>query len=344
MTVMEMNAHDERVSSFLDDAMPAAERAAFESELLDNAELRQQVVELRQLRQDVATLPRYSVGEGFAQRVVAAAVAAKANENANISPASHIKTKTARRLAIGGLAIAASVAIMTGTLAWLNRGDEQDKFANNNVPQVEVTETNKAFASVLNSLPADGNVLVVRISSPQGLNAGVALREALAEQGIEKRRPSDQSTGGGLVRKAYKDHLVATTGNDQSKSKPAADALYLQISPDELELALSRLAEPSQKVKFVPEQQLAIAQPPSPHNPSPHNIIGENTAAAESVEGNPNHSLKTAKSADFVQELTPSLFRIPAGGVEPATPAVVPTPAATPKGKVRVLILIENVE
>jgi len=78
MTVTEMNAHDERISSFLDDAMPAAERSVFESELLDNAELRQQVIELRQLRQYVATLPRYSVTEGFAQRVVAAAVAAKA--------------------------------------------------------------------------------------------------------------------------------------------------------------------------------------------------------------------------------------------------------------------------
>lgn len=337
MTVMEMSAHDERVSSFLDDAMPAAERASFESELLDNAELRQQVIELRQLRQDVATLPRYSVTEGFAQRVVAAAVAAKANENANISPASRPQPKTVRRLAIGGLAIAASVAIMVGTLAWMNRGD-QNNLAHNG-PEIKVTETNKAFASVLASLPADGNVLVVRISSPKGLNAGVALREALAEQGIEKRRPSDQSTGGGLVRKAYKDHLVATTGNDQTKSRPAADALYLQISPDELELALSRLAEPSQNVKFTPEQQLAIAQPGTSNN-----VVGANTAAAESVKGNPDQTAKALKSADFVQELTPSLFRIPAGATEAVTPSVVPAPAETPKGKVRVLILIENVE
>jgi hypothetical protein len=335
---MEMNAHDERISSFLDDAMPAAERATFESELLDNAELRQQVIELRQLRQDVATLPRYSVREGFAQRVVAAAVAAKANENANISPATRPQAKTVRRLTIGGLAIAASVAIMVGTLAWMNRGG--DTVAHNNVPKVEVTEANKAFAAVLASLPADGDVLVVRISSPKGLNAGAALREALAEQGIEKRRPSDQTTGGGLVRKAYNEHLIATTGNDKTKSNPAADALYLQISPDELELALSRLAKPSEKVKFVPEQQLAISQPQVPNKGGL-----ENEAAAENVKGNPNQTTKTSQSDDFVQELTPSLFRIPAGDAEAVvTPAVVPAPAATPKGKVRVLILIENVD
>jgi hypothetical protein len=340
MTVTEMNAHDERISSFLDDAMPAAERSVFESELLDNAELRQQVIELRQLRQDVATLPRYSVTEGFAQRVVAAAVAAKANENANITPATRQRPQTMRRATIGGLAIAASVAIVLGTLAWINNRGPVD-IANNR--PVEVNQaTDNPLAPVLAALPADDQVLVVRIKSSKNVAAGTVLREALAEQGIEKRRQGDESTGGGLVRKAYKNHLIATIGNDPNKSKPAADALYVQISPDELELALSRLAQPEQRVKFVAEQQLAIASPKGSNN-----IIGENPAvAAEHVPGNSNPTTKAANNSDdFVQELTPSLFRLPAADVEAAVaPAVMPAPAATPKGKVRVLILIENVD
>jgi len=316
-----MNAHDERISSFLDDAMPAAERAAFESELLDNAELRQQVIELRQLRQDVATLPRFSVREGFAQRVVAAAVAAKANENANMMPAQRPSNKTVRRATIGVVAIAASVLIMIGTMAWNNNRDPID--LTHNQP-AKVESQNKALAPVLAALPAEDQVLVVRITSPKGQAAGTVLREALAEQGIEKRRPSDQTTGGGLVRKAYKNQLAAG-----SETTPAADALYLQISPEELELALSRLSEPG--VKLVPEQLLALEQLKTANGKT-------NQGAAEQVPGNEAVATEPSKQpADFVQELTPSLFRLPkeAGSTMSA-------PAAAPKGKVRVLILIEQ--
>lgn len=333
MTVTEMNAHDERISSFLDDAMPAAERSTFESELLDNAELRQQVIELRQLRQDVATLPRFSVTEGFAQRVVAAAVAAKANENANITPAAQPKPKTVRRVAIGGLAIAASVAILFGTLAWINNKGPVDVAKNgNNVPVVE-QPASSPLAPVLASLPADDQVLVVRITSPKSLAAGNVLREALAEQGIEKRRPSDQTTGGGLVRKAYKDRIDATTSGDATKTTAAADALYVQISPEELELALARLAEPGSAVKFVPEQHLAVGKG-----------FGntKTQAAGELTSENQANAAEPTKKADFIQDLTPGLFKMPKEGTPEITPH--PAPSATPKGKVRVLILIENVE
>ena len=55
---MKNPSHDERISSFLDDALPEAERTAFEAELRTNSELEQQVAELRALRADVALLPR----------------------------------------------------------------------------------------------------------------------------------------------------------------------------------------------------------------------------------------------------------------------------------------------
>ncbi|WP_254508458.1 anti-sigma factor family protein [Anatilimnocola floriformis] len=314
-----MNAHDERISSFLDDAMPAGERSAFESELLDNAELRQQVIELRQLRQDVALLPRYSVTEGFAQRVVAAAISAKANENANITLASTPSSKTVRRATIGVLAIAASLLIMVGTMVW-NNGRKPIDVA------VKPT-TNSAVAPVLAALPGEDQVLVVRITSPKDLATGSLLREALAEQGIEKKRPSDQTTGSGLVRKAYKEKLGT------SDATTAADALFLQISPEELELALNRVAKSGPAVTLTPEQHLAVAS--LPVKPA----VAPNTPAAEDVPGNQAIAAETSKKPEFVQELTPSLFQLPKATGN-ATPSV--SSSAAPKGKVRVLILIEQ--
>lgn len=316
---MEMNAHDERISSFLDDAMPAAERATFESELLDNAELRQQVIELRQLRQDVALLPRFSVTEGFAQRVVASAVAAKANENANISPAP--KAKTVRRLTIGGLAIAASVAIMVGTLAWNNSNRPLD---------VAVAPAAKPLAAVMASLPNQTEAFVLRIESPKDADAGKVLREALAEQGITQLRGTKQAA---FVGNVYRKHLTEVTGNDRSKQAAPAAALYLEITPAELELALERLAQPNSNVKFVPENRLALVPPviPDPANPQ---AIGAGELPAEIAP--------QANTGEFMQELNPSSYRVLK---DKTTPTVVaPQSTAAPKGKVRVLILIENVE
>lgn len=318
---MEMNAHDERISSFLDDAMPAAERATFESELLDNAELRQQVIELRQLRQDVALLPRFSVTEGFAQRVVAAAVAAKANENANITPASRPKPKTVRRLTIGGLAIAASVAIMVGTISYIN----------NRPAMVAVKPAEaKPLAAVMASLPNQTEAFVLRIESPKDAKAGEVLRVALAEQGIVQLRSSKQAA---FVGNVYRKHLTDITGNDRSKQVAPAAAMYLEITPAELELALERLADPKSGVKFVPENRLALVPQviPDPANP-------QATAAGEM----PAEIAPQANAAEFMQELNPANFRLLK---DKTTPTVVaPQSAAPPTGKVRVLILIEDVE
>lgn len=316
-----MNAHDERISSFLDDAMPAAERAAFESELLDNADLRKQVIELRQLRQDVALLPRFSVTEGFAQRVVAAAISAKANENANITPAKKPSNKTIRRATLGVMAVAASVLIMVGTMLW----NRPVNVAHNNPTKVE----NKALAPVLAALPGDDQVLVVRIISPKDVSAGTVLRDALAEQGIEKRQPSDQSTGGAKVGNAYRAMVKGAAG----EKVRAADALYLQISPEELELALDRLAKPGSDVTLKPEQLLSVADV-KPAQP----VVGPNKPAAEDVPGNQAVAAEPGNKPEFVQELTPGLFQLPKEVGHANQPSVSPTP----KGKVRVLILIEQ--
>lgn len=329
-----MSAHDERISSYLDDALPPSERSAFEAELRDNDELQQQVAELSQLQQDVALLPRYKAKVDFAQRVVAAAIAAKADKDAQITPArtesKPVSKKTSRRALIGGLAVAASVAIILGSLPFLKRPNAVDNPSNNvAVKQPE----NKALAPVFAALPGEGEALVLRIKSPKALGAGNVLREAFAEQGIQKRRSNDQN--GTIVGNAYRAQL----GSDGERIRPEG-AFFVEMSPQELELALLRLAEPGQNVKFVPESKLAVAKPGSSAIGPDVKVGGENTG------GNPNVAVAqeppTAPAADFVQELSTSLFRIPK--TEPEAPAVTPTAAPAPKGKVRVLILIEAVD
>ncbi len=258
-----MNAHDERISSYLDDALPPTERSAFEAELRDNSDLQQQVAELSQLRQDVALLPRYTAKVDFAQRVVAAAIAAKADKDAQITPAHKTSSKTARRALISGLAVAASVAIMLGSLPFLNRNKPIDTANNPAVKQPE----NKALAPVFAALPGEGEALVLRIKSPKGFGAGKVLREAFEEQGIQKRRPTDQN--GTIVGNAYRAQL----GTDWRASSPEG-AFFVEMSPAELEMALSRLAEPQQNVKFIPESKAGGGETRNGANPLDPNAQG----------------------------------------------------------------------
>jgi hypothetical protein len=334
-------SHDERISSFLDDALPAAERSAFEAELRHNAELKQQVAELRQLRADVAQLPRYSVTEGFAQRVVAAAVAAKADENANISPASRsqpVRLKTIGRGVITGLAIAASIAILMISLPWLNFDAGPTKIVVNDnkhnnsstvgSENVAIAAEHKPFEIVWSSLPGKDQAMVIRIRAPKDFAAGKALREALAEQGIEKRQPGDRTLAA-RVGKAYRDQLPPT------QETQAADALYLEISRDELDLALRAIAKPESKLEFAPGELVAVSQPVAVKNP--------NEAAAEDT-GEPQVSNAAAPTTDFVQELNPRNFKLPKfPSVAKATGPVAPH-GADGKAKVRVLILVEAAE
>jgi hypothetical protein len=335
---MKNPSHDERISSFLDDALPEVERSAFEIELKHNAELQQQVAELRQLRKDVALLPRYSVTEGFAQRVVAAAVAAQADENANITPVRRsqpVRLKTIGRGVIMGVALAASVAILMISLPWLNFGDATTKIValNNGNQATNVSgEKNAANAAepkpldiVWSSLPGDGEALVLTIRSAQGAAAGKALQDALAEQGIVRLRPSEKAAAG-VVFQVYRDRRAGLTGNDKSKTTTAAAALYLEVSREELESALTQLFAAEKTVEFVPAERLALAKPKTPD--------GVNIAAAEALPEIP------AGPGQYV-ELNPSMYRLSKAS-KPATVGPAVPDHAAQGNKVRVLVLVEE--
>ncbi|QDU28777.1 hypothetical protein ETAA8_38820 [Anatilimnocola aggregata] len=326
---MKSSIHDERISSYLDDALPEAERVAFQTQLAHDPTLQQHVSDLQQLRRDVATLPRFSVKEGFAQRVVAAALAAKAHEakanETKVAPAQ--RPSTTRRLIVAALAVAASAAFVMASLPWLHRGDEP--LANNGNPVV-AQETNP-LSAVVAALPSDDETLILRIRSPKDLAAGKLLREAFAQQGIEKRRPSDTTVRGPAVGNAYRNQLRNDTTIDRSQLTTAADALYVEMSAEELELALSEVAKPNEKVEFHPAGLLAVAA---------------STTGGKGVQGaGESEAVKggQATSQEFIQELSPSLFRLQKTPVQPSSTNKTAKEVA-PGRKVRVLILIENAE
>jgi hypothetical protein len=340
-------SHDERISSFLDDALPEAERSALEAELRTNTELEQQVAELRQLRCDVALLPRYSAKEGFAQRVVAAAVAAKADQGATITPAAKSQSQSVRfskvaRGVVIGMAIAASAAILMISLPWLNVG------GNKPIPVATNTSTNgspegngseaigaepKALAIVWSSLPGDGEALVLRIKAPKDARVSDALHEALVQQGVKRRRSADE-TAAGVIGNAYRQHVKNVTGGDKTKSTPSAAAMYLEISRDELELALTEIAKPGNKLEFVPSNRIALAKPGTSTNSQ--SAVGE-------LPGQPAPVVVSPIAEEFVQDLAPSRFPIPHNSASEVKGPVA-SQNATPSKKVRVLILVEEVK
>lgn len=330
---MNSSIYDERISSYLDDALPAAERSAFQAQLACDPELRQHVAELQQLRQDVASLPRYSVKEGFANRVVAAAVAAGEMTKPATTKVQLPRRAYATRTAVtSALAVAAALAFLAVGLPWFSavfQGTSNEPIANNPINNTPiVADEVNPLAAVRAALPGEGETLVLRIRSPKDLAAGKLLRDALAEQGIEKRRPADGSTGAPLVGKAYRDQLRGEQ-TEQKDLTQAADALYVEMSAAELELALSRLAEPHKALQFVPERKLAVAKPAG-IAVDPNNSAGESAAVTST----------NAPTGDFVQEMSASLFRLPKAS-EGLKPSETTGAKIAPQGKVRVLILIE---
>lgn len=75
---MKRQLPEEWLSAYVDGELTAAEQAEVESALRDNADYRQQVDDYRQLREQLQRIPRASLDDDFAARVLQAAVRAKA--------------------------------------------------------------------------------------------------------------------------------------------------------------------------------------------------------------------------------------------------------------------------
>jgi anti-sigma factor RsiW len=314
---------DELLSAYLDGEVSAQERAAVEAHLANSDADRQLLAELRSLRRDMAMLPAASVSPDFAQRVVQAAVAAKAA----VSPATTVSRSNKRSRGTWLWTTAAAGATAAGLLLALTfwRPDP------NPVAGGPTTNANPLVAALHSALPAEGQAVVLRLRLPKDMQVERALAAALATAGVGSKA-ADANTGAGELGAAYRSQLAQQFGADADATVSAAEAIFVEAPLANLEKLLTELAAAaSQPCELRPEASLAFAGPRQGSDND--TAVGE--AAAQNVPG-------AAAGQPYVQHLPASLFRLPKEAVPVASS---PAAAGISSDKVvRVLILIEQIE
>src|SRR5688500_11673944 len=81
---MNREFNDELLSAYLDGQLSTSDAAAVEAQLIASPQSRQLLDELRTIGQQVRDLPRVTADADFTDRVVRAAVAAKAQNNGQV--------------------------------------------------------------------------------------------------------------------------------------------------------------------------------------------------------------------------------------------------------------------
>jgi negative regulator of sigma E activity len=352
---MNREFNDELLSAYLDGQLASAELAAVEAHLASNPDARQLLSELRMLSDEVRALPRQSAGPQFADRVLQAAVAAKAGQ-AMVSPAasnkvsgdqaSGDKVRRGSRLPVvlaGVAAIAAAVALAV----WINGGTGTTPVpgGNNNITKVSgsgdptiptlpavSTAAEAALAHLRQASPQEGEVVVVRVRMAPGMSAVQAIDKALTAAGIASVA-GDQPTVGGNAGAAYRQQLATQFAGGpqelQAATNAAADAVFVESSWGALERAVGALAaDPKQALELQALAKVAAKLPVV--NPGEAN--GEGETGPKAIK---------PPQGDFAQRLPASIFRLPKAAAEPIT---APPAVASIEGqrKVRVLLLVEQ--
>lgn len=305
---------DELLSAYLDGEVTPEERAAVEAHLATSEADRQLLAELRSLRSDMATLPRANVTRDFTDRVVQAAVAAKAT-----NPAVAIAGgKRNWLLVAAGLATTAACLFVAVQL-WRPTPNP-----------IAATPAAHLIAALHSAVPGDGQAAVLRLRLPRN----VSLESALAAAGIASQLPT-ANTGATELGAAYRNHLANKVGAQalEQATLAAEEALYVEAPLTHLEKLLLTLAsDPARPCELRREAQLAFAGP-RPRIDDDLIGVGESAAAKAKLP---------APGQPYVQQLPPGLFRL-----EKQTTQISIEPAGTTASGqklVRVLILVERIE
>ena len=315
---------DELLSAYLDGEVTAEERAAVETRLAASEADRRLLEELQALRGEFQSLPKAAVAEGFADRVVRTAVAAKGSEAAQVTPASTAGATRFKRsfhwsywaaAAALGLAVCAMVIVRN----WLP--DNNNVVAGPGESQ-EPTLAERLIADLHRAVPAQGQAAVVRLRVPKNAPLGPLLETAFAEAGIMSRPSFDTESGAIQFGAAYRQQLQGKTPDELIA---VTSALYINASLEQIEQALAALAADNQRqLELAAETKLALADLPKP---------------SEAV-GEPG-SEQTGQA--FTQVLNAGMFRLAKRAADTVSPAAIPA-TLDRKQSVRILILVEHFE
>lgn len=348
---MSQELHDERISAYLDGELAPGERAEVEELLRTSDAYQQALAELSALRESIKSLPRYSLGNDFADRVVAAARRSASKSSAAIpsAGAADVTLKTRKNQsaipltrperrwllsALGGLtATAACVALIFYALS--DSGE--------NVAKVEADGGNKEKSQVVIEEPTasefvraiasskENEAVVVRVRLTKEAIRNKLLDEALQANGIAVAQPNLSNDAARETGKAYKD-LVQSQATTSAAKRNAGDVLFVEADIVSLEKALSRLEHnPTAKAAFAPEAIIAS--------------IGKGPTFAPKEEGEPGSEIPGAASkiptGGYAQHLPPRGFTLAPAATPPAASAAEKVPS---RKSARVLIVVEVVE
>lgn len=332
---------DEMLSAYLDGELSADERAAVEAHLAASESDRRLLDELQSLRGELQSLPRTSLGGDFADRVVQAAVAAKASQEATVTITT-VQTPRSKRWPYWSAAIAVGLAacIVLLVQAWQPGSSEvaegpgvttPEQLDPTSVAQADAPPAERLIAQLYSAAPAEGEAVVLRLRVPKNAPLGQSLDAALAEAGIGFRSPTDVHTGAIQIGATYRKQIAQKHGAIQPGAENPAlvgisDAVFVEASLADMEAALIALAaDPKRKLDLAAEAKVAVAPPPTTGDPAESEPEGTNN-------GQP-----------FAQRLNAGMYRLEKRDATPPTAAAAP-PKVDRQRPVRILILVEQVE
>lgn len=326
-----MDFTDERLSAYLDGELPAHEQAAFEQLLADRPEQQQALVELTVLRSDLQQLPQHSLGDDFTNRVVAAAIAAKAEADASLNLPAPPRRRNAWKtpwVALPAIAAALLVALLVVQRQWQ---DSEHPGPRAHLEPGQVAITPNALAELRRVSPGPDDVVVVRIRISKAALVQSGVESALVKSGIELGRANqsaDAQRAGSNYRRQVRRQLA---GGPSNVAGVASEALFIEAPLEQVEATLAELGrQPSSQSDFRLEM-----------------IVSTKVPASEQAEGEGGSRIAQPVAAPT----GPVAHRLDAQGFQllPDAPANdlrtsqlhAPTDAKRP---VRVLMLIEATE
>jgi hypothetical protein len=326
---------DERLSAYLDGELPPDERATFEQMLTDSPQQQQVLAELTLLRGELQQLPQLRLGDDFTRRVVAAAIAAQAEEAtapAVANPAPSGRRRNAWNtpwVAIPALAAALLVAVLVVQRQWQGRDVPQPRIV---VAPDPISTIRGALAELRRSSLGPDEAVVVRLRIPRAALLNYGVEAALVKSGIEFGRP-DQAASARRAGSSYRQQVRRQlAGKSTSPAAVASEALFIEAPLEQVEATLAELASRrSAQANFRLEMIVSTKLPAS------EQAEGEGGSRAApplpAARGPVAHRLEA--------QAFPLLPEAPAGGAGRTTEADVPLDLKRP---VRVLMLIEATE
>jgi anti-sigma factor RsiW len=336
---------DELLSAFLDDELTPNEREVVERHLSATPADRQLVAELKSLRSELGELPRVIARPDFSDRVVRAAMAAKATADASATRPSIVRRHPRLLAVVGSMGAALAACLLLIVQAWRRDGGSTTT-ANSGGPSVEAavaaiqSPMDPLLAALESAFPAEGQAVVLRLRLSKDVPIGAALDQALAQAGIQARLGTDLSTGATSLVTAYRqkaeEAIAASAASTPAQTIGAADAIFIEAPVHKLHEALSALAKNLSKPPLV-ETECHL-----PYIPGSGRV-----AVAEGESGSATGTVGPAAGQPFAQRLPAALFQLQkqatkavaavAGGVKSPVLASMDRP-------VRVLILVEQGE